>query len=426
MTVINRLPILFTLILSLLAFTASGTIQPNLRFTALNNQHGLSALKVNAIVQDGRGFMWIATDDGLNRFDGYEFKTYRPDGRSQDALIDHQILDLLVDRQGVLWVASSKGLMQYQPRTDRFIHFPFKRRPAIFQSKPGYFAYIRITKPAVAGHPNQGLVQFNPVDQTYVGYPPVNQTANAAAQNTIRDIVQSRDGPALGGNPRWVALPQARRYPVIPLFPARPTPPDLQLHCCFGHKRRATVDSTAKGLESPEHNDRQSACFHRGFGIKQYSNHRHFPRPPEHPLGDTFNGVNRFDPLAKRFIPLKSNPGNPFSIKGRTFSTVFQDHSGILWFGSADAGISLLDRHSNRFGHYNTTNLPGKCLSGNGIYAAFMDPKQNLWLASWGTGLHKIHWPSKTCRHYRADPAGLSNHSISALYVDRNETCGLA
>ena len=71
-------------------------------------------------LQDKMGFMWFGTKDGLNRFDGYTFKTFRKTPEAQGSIGNNFILSLYEDEQSVLWVGTSKGLYQYNRSTEKF------------------------------------------------------------------------------------------------------------------------------------------------------------------------------------------------------------------------------------------------------------------------------------------------------------------
>src|SRR3989337_396201 len=84
--------------------------QPStLYFRNLNTGNGLSHNKVNCIMQDKRGFTWIGTDDGLNRYDGYRFQVFRNDPSNSATISGNIITDILEDKSGVLWIATTAG-----------------------------------------------------------------------------------------------------------------------------------------------------------------------------------------------------------------------------------------------------------------------------------------------------------------------------
>lgn len=91
--------------------------EPQLVFSRLSVQNGLSHNKVNCILQDKRGFIWIGTEDGLNRFDGKYFTLFRNDPRDTATLSGNIITALLEDEEGVLWIATADaGLTRYDYR----------------------------------------------------------------------------------------------------------------------------------------------------------------------------------------------------------------------------------------------------------------------------------------------------------------------
>ncbi len=103
----------------LFCFCAIGTVaqSPSLYFQKLTTGNGLSHNKINCILQDRRGFMWIGTDDGLNRYDGNNFLIFRNNPSDSSSLTGNIITDLLEDKQGVLWIATADGgLARYDYR----------------------------------------------------------------------------------------------------------------------------------------------------------------------------------------------------------------------------------------------------------------------------------------------------------------------
>ena len=84
---------------------------------------GLSQNNVFGITQDKEGFIWIATEDGLNRYDGENFVHYRKNVAYQNSIANNFIRKVFVDNQGVLWVGTQKGLSKYNVELDNFENF---------------------------------------------------------------------------------------------------------------------------------------------------------------------------------------------------------------------------------------------------------------------------------------------------------------
>ena len=92
-----------------------------IRFERLSLEQGLSQSSANRILQDRRGYVWLATEDGLNRYDGIGFKVYRHDVSDAASLPASFVWDLAEDSAGNLWIATSGGLASWQRATDRIV-----------------------------------------------------------------------------------------------------------------------------------------------------------------------------------------------------------------------------------------------------------------------------------------------------------------
>ena len=84
----------------------------------------LSSSLINCVVQDRYGYIWVGTEYGLNKFDGYHFTTYLHDDNDSASVIDNTITAFLVDSRGRLWIGSAKGLMRYDYENNDFVHYP--------------------------------------------------------------------------------------------------------------------------------------------------------------------------------------------------------------------------------------------------------------------------------------------------------------
>ena len=98
--------------------------QPELRFKHLGVEDGLSHSLVSDIVEDTLGYIWIGTQDGLNRYDGYEFVVYKHDPEDPDSLSDSFVMALYDDPSGTIWVGTNNGgLNSFDRRTERFTRY---------------------------------------------------------------------------------------------------------------------------------------------------------------------------------------------------------------------------------------------------------------------------------------------------------------
>jgi ligand-binding sensor domain-containing protein len=108
-------------IFSFLLFSSEIFSQGNIRFNHLNVDNGLSQSSVTCIFQDNKGFMWFGTQDGLNRYDGYNIKVFKNEPGDSTSLTDNFILSIYEDQSGILYIETQSGTFhRYNPRSESF------------------------------------------------------------------------------------------------------------------------------------------------------------------------------------------------------------------------------------------------------------------------------------------------------------------
>src|SRR3954466_14045384 len=105
----------------LLIFVSCSLIAQNgqYQFSRLDISNGLSNNQVNCIYKDKRGFMWFGTMSGLNKYDGYSFKTFKRDSKDSSTLSDDYIVSISEAPEGKLWIGTRNGYDIYDPQTER-------------------------------------------------------------------------------------------------------------------------------------------------------------------------------------------------------------------------------------------------------------------------------------------------------------------
>ncbi|XPF95873.1 EAL domain-containing protein [Colwellia sp. RE-S-Sl-9] len=122
--VIFTFSLFFALLSSINYVFANESISaPQLKFKSLTIKQGLSQSYVFDIVEDKQGFMWIATQEGLNRYDGKEFVHYKNNILDKNSIANNFIRKVFIDNTGVLWIGTQNGLSRYNANTDNFENF---------------------------------------------------------------------------------------------------------------------------------------------------------------------------------------------------------------------------------------------------------------------------------------------------------------
>lgn len=130
-------------------------------FNHINTNNGLSNNYVSDLYQDRTGFLWFATDDGLNRFDGYDFKIYRNNPADKNSISDNAVLSFSEDAQGNLWIGTKNGFInKYDPVLDKFTRWEIKSD--ITKENPINVIYIDKSGLVWIGTYRSGLYRLNP------------------------------------------------------------------------------------------------------------------------------------------------------------------------------------------------------------------------------------------------------------------------
>ena len=95
-----------------------------IKFERISLEHGLSQSAVNCIAQDNRGFLWFGTQDGLNKYDGQNFKVYMHNKSDPHSISNNHIRVICKDRDGTLWIGTNGGgLNKFNPETERAVRY---------------------------------------------------------------------------------------------------------------------------------------------------------------------------------------------------------------------------------------------------------------------------------------------------------------
>lgn len=333
--------------------------EPATTFTHIGSEHGLPSPTVWAITQDSRGFIWFATSSGLARYDGLDMTIYRHNPGDSRSLTHDDVSSLLVDRAGTLWIGTAAGLSRYDPGTDSFDRFTHD--PANSGSLAGNLvtALAEDQDGAIwvgAG----GLNRLDPVTGQVSRYQHDPGNPSSLSNNFIWAIhVDRADQLWIGTNGSGLDRfnPGTSTFDHIELGPASAA-------------KRNHLDDIVRAI----HQDRSGALWVGTDGglnrLDARSGERQFfehntdgaPEPGEIAnriitalqedsvgnmwIGTAETGLNRYDQATGQLIHYESDPVNPNGLASNQVTSIFEDRTGLLWFGGR--GVSRLDLASER------------------------------------------------------------------------------
>ncbi len=403
-----------------------------MEFRVLSLNEGLSQSVVNAIARDNQGYMWFATQNGLNRYDGYEFKVYRHDFADSTSLPDNFIWRLLHSRKGELWIGTFKGgLGRYNPASDNF---------SSYQNDPGNSASLSNNNvTAVYEDPRGvlwvgtwfgGLNRFDPSDSgaahfTHFRHRPGDP--NSLSDDRISAVIENARGDLWVGTWNGLNKLDPRTGHVTQYLHGNGDPHSLSSNMIWS-------------MCEDKAGDLWIATW--GGGLSRYNqstnsftNYKHEPQKETSLSGDLLRcvyvdrkgtlwvgtydaGLNRFDRERETFVRYGNDPNNPRSLPENEVQSIFEDTTGVLWLGTGK-GIGAYDRKKEKFRTYR--HLAGKPegLTHQRIQSLLVDRSGGLWVGTIGGGLNYLSRGSETFVHYRhkpEDPRSISSDVIMCVF----------
>jgi ligand-binding sensor domain-containing protein/serine phosphatase RsbU (regulator of sigma subunit) len=401
---------------------------PPLGCDRLTIADGLPNANVHAIVQDGRGFIWLGTQDGLVRYDGIKTRVYRPRENDPTSISSGYVTALRIDASGKLWAATAEhGVNLYDPNTDHFTRFSRDDKAGL--TSEGVTSIARDRKDRVwfamsAG----GLNRFDPATGGFAKF--LNQPLDAAI--TAIDADASGNlwlGTSSDGVIRW--NPEGSSTAI------RPTPGDDRglgaapitaiLAAASG---KIWIGSDGDGLFAldPASNKLtryRSVADDPGTLSDDHITSLFEDRNKALWIGTT-SGLNRLDP-AGRIVQYLHDRNDPTSLSFNGVESIYQDQGGVMWVGGFTVGVCKFDEFRLRFGHYHTDNV---------ATAFFEDADGTLWVGTYNGGLYRYDRANQRVTIYRElrrpangkdEPINLeAGIWISALHRDRRGTLWIA
>jgi signal transduction histidine kinase/ligand-binding sensor domain-containing protein len=442
----------------------------DVRFNHVFFDKGPAHSRAHRIVQGPQGFIWLATADRLQRYDGYDIREYPPAPGDPSVFTE----SMLLDRSGTLWAARDRGiglekvpfgsLDRYDPASGTFI--PLSYREPWFQAPVADIGQDR--GGALWFSTSEGLVRMDPATGRTARYRHSPDDPASLSSNAVRSTLEAGDGTfwvATSGGVDLFDRAAARVIQRIPLpqgLPAASRPEALAIRLFEDHAGvlwaalsygygLARVDRQAgkfifysldgAGTDGNERSgaraiqeDRNGALWigtvfsgilKLGPDRTRFTRYRNNPADPDSPAGDAIldifldregnmwvgtndAGVDRFATNALPFKRYRHEVGNPNSLETSYTTTVFEDSRRLLWVGSRRS-LGAMNRVTDRISFYRKTGGPGE-LSDTWVHSVAADRSGYLWFGTQNGGLNRFDRRTGRFKVYRRNPADL--HSL--------------
>ena len=391
--------------------TGNGTGALDPEFSGYDIGDGLSSNVAYAILEDSHGFIWIGTQDGLNRFDGYDFHIYGVGAEGSKFMSHSGINALLEDRDGFIWIGTEGGgLNCYNPETEKFWHFfhdpddphslSSNTITSLMEDEEGtvwvgtLFGLNRMQKNYIEWY-RDGFIR--PLTCTFTRY-----------------YSQSREASSLSNS---------------------------RIRCMFMDSFRHLWVGTANGLNLylPEEGNLEGGAFIRyttdpnsALPLSHSNINAVYEDTYGHIWVGTKNGVNQLTARGNDGIPTKSRqilfaPGQTAITGHNEVFDIIDDQAGNLWLATIGGGLNVILKDQLSEGseikliNFSHDDLDPKSIPTNTINSLILASTGNIWFTSNNLGIGMINTGEqifRTLRHNPYDPNSLSNNVVKSVIED--------
>lgn len=353
-----------TFMITIILMIALGSLQPaalfatpalslsaarDLPFERLSILQGLSQNSVFDIEQDRNGFLWFATQDGLNRYDGYTFTTYRNERDRPNSLSDNWTTDLHVDSKGNLWIGTyGGGVNRFDPVQETFTHY-----------RKSEFGPNGLSSDSICSikEDENGMIWIGTKDAGFNRLNPETGEIKSYRSGTAHGDLGSDNLTNLypSGDSLWIGTNDAGLYRF-----------DIKTERYTAYRQNAD----------------------NGHSLTNEQIHYVFADKEGQVWIATGAGLSRLNPANGTFRHYTASADREDSIAGNDIATVFQDRRGTLWIGTTN-GLSEYIPETDSFRTYRHDPTDPLSMSENVVLGLFEDLSGTMWVGTRSSGVNK-------------------------------------
>lgn len=407
--------LLTTLTIAIAALSAQAAMLPEAKFRRLDTRDGLSSSQVNCVFRDSRGFVWIGTSYGLNRYDGYRFKTYYSNNRDTTTIRDNYITQIYEAFDGKLWIQLGMDYCVYDPVTESF-----ERNASRELAKLGIEGgierfYIDSKKNFWVKLYDQGMTFYNPYTkhrhEFKMGYGPqelspdwgishFTDMGSSVVYTSYNGEMACMDGEK--GHVSWKNSWMKRHgglhnqeYRISIDRQGNIWVANLSNLFCYIQKHKRWYTSLPELLRAYDIDD---------FPYDKLITWRVMPdRKGLLWVATDHEGLFAVDLKNRHFRQFKHEKFDPTTVSDNTLKNIYQDYDGQIWIGTDKNGVNQY-RKSASYAHYAELG---------DVNTATEDLYGNLWIGTNDRGI--IVYNPKTgeqMQHYTPQNSGLAGNVV--------------
>jgi len=387
-----------------------------------------------SILQDSRGFMWFGSENGLHRYDGYEFTNFYHDTDDSTSISGNAVFYIMEDFDKNLWVATNKGVCIYDWNSNSFKHVPFIESEDSRQNSYNcYSTYLlQVRNKNIYLSTNNYLYQYDVSRKIFVPFSIMQKFPEVNRFVAIRTMAEDKNEDLwLSTQEKGLYFLDLKRKKVIE-FSERGLPPykilsdnifsvaiDLNQEVWVAGDNGLNRIDIANNKNTPYvHNPKIPNGLSHKFANYIYEDDR-----KNLWVSTDGGGINLYDRKTDGFIKFNHNKDDENSLLGDKTNLIFKNKQDLLWIASIGRGLNYTNLKNAGMFNTITSLSSGNSLSNNVVTAIIEDSEGNLWIGTDGSGLDYYNVKENRFLHFINDknnPNSLPSNSVTSLYIDKD------
>lgn len=380
MKTMNKKYIIYMLLLIILLITTNivyVSAYNNINFKNITSEDGLSQGTVETIIQDDQGYIWLGINDGLCRYNGYEFKIYKHDEELENSITNNYIVDIKQDNSGNIWVGTANGLSKIDTKTDL-------------------------------------ITNYN-----------MNDEEKSLSHYNIGDILITKSGDVLVGTSDGLNIYNEKKDEFYRIFNKDSDLSSQFIRSLAEDENQNIWVATNNGIDKIDiKNNKNIISFKTGHGKFDISENdiyvvRYDPKGYIW-AGALKEGLNRIDINTNEVKQYKNDDRDEKSLPGNYVKDILRDSSGNLWVGT-DNGLAKYNEQTENFATYKNKIYDKTSLVNDEVFSIQEDESGLIWVGTYA-GISMFD-PNTNIEHYKKDPFdenSISDNSIHGIYEDKD------
>ena len=410
---INIILILVCIFSCLKISTSYANIRESFNFKNITIEDGLSQSTVETIYQDSKGYIWIGTNDGLDRYNGYEFKHYKHDKYDKNSIANNYIVDIIEDKNGYIWVSTIGGLSRINPDKDEIKNY-YSKEDSGNLSNSNLWQILCTKDNRLIASTIDGL---NVYDKNKDKFTRILYKEGELPSQYIYSLEENINGHI------WVGTDNG----LVEL--------DKDLNIVKSYQD-AIEDSDVYNVYDDSKGNIWVCTLDNGLfkinlddnSVENYKNNNSKISIPSNNVRDiisdsegklwiaTDKGLCTFDYEREEFITYNKKSYQSNSLIDDEIFCLLKDSSGLIWIGTY-SGISRFNPNSN-FTHFKLDPYEDNSISGNVIHGIYEDDDKTLWIGTNESGVNIIN--GESIKHLNKENSNLVSDLIEDITGFKN------